>query len=269
MATKAVAKKAETAVAASEEALASLGGAYPQEQNTRGIILPRIGLVSQDITETIGTGRNKEVKIIQPAGEFYIERESDELDENGKKKWEREYIGDEFEGIIFYKRYQLSHYDGDRYTSSPVYDTQNEIIPLFLDRKQIKKGTPAELKEEYMYTDTDKKRKCSLQENRILYVLYNGETYQMNLRGSSMFALLAYERNVVAPTVITKFSSETREKGDVVWNQMKFTIVRKVNAHEAEEVLELQQSTTEAIAASKAAYQSKYADEEAKANQSF
>lgn len=256
-------KSKEVAVVASDEVLAQLGEAYPQEAGGTGIFLPRLGMYSQDKTEETGKGKDKKIKVIEAAGEFYTEHQSDEVDEEtGKKTWEKEELGDSIQAIIFFKRYQLRMYDEstEQYTSSPIYDRDDEVIPLFCDKKEVTLGTPAELKAKYMFTDKNGKRKSALEDNRVVYVLYNGEEYQMNFRGSSMYSLLTYERSVQAPTVLTEMSSEKMTKGDISWNKMTFKAVRKLNADEAEKVLELQTNAREAIAASKANYASKDED---------
>lgn len=253
------------AVAASDEVLAQLASAYPQEEGGKGIFLPRLGMVSQDVVETTGTGKNKKTNIITPAGEFFIEQQTDELDEDGKKKWERQELGDTIEGIIFYKRHQLRMYDEDteEYTSSPVYDSPDEILPLFCNKKEVARGTPKELKAKYMFTDKKGKVKSALEDNRVLYVLKDGEAYQMSLRGSSMYSLLSYEKGVQPPTVVTQFTSEPNENGGIAWNKMLFKALRKLNAKEAKQVADLQKNTAETIKASKESYQK--ADDKSKA----
>lgn len=252
-----MAGKKTTAVAkvADEKALEKVGSVYAQEQGGRSISFPRIGLYSQDVTE----GKGKQMKVVTEAGTFYIERETDEVDAStGKKIWEKEEIGTELEVIIYYKRYQLQNYDGTNFTNSPIYDLPDEVIPLFSQKKEVKRGTPKELKADYMYTDPKtKKQKCALEENRVLYVIRkeDNELYQINLRGSSMYELLKYERNVIAPTVVTKLSSEYQKKGDNEWNKMTFSIVRKLNADEAEFVEEKQGELIKMIADQKAGFE--------------
>ena len=69
-----------------------------------------------------------------------------------------------------------------------------------------------------------------------------------------MYSLLSYEKGVIAPTVITEFSSEAMEKGEISWNKMTFKVVRKLTTEEAEKVAELQKEAIEAIGASKASF---------------
>jgi hypothetical protein len=146
----------------------------------------------------------------------------------------------ELNGIILYHRYQLSYYDEDTelYSSTPVYDNQDEVLPLFCDKKQVAKGTPAELKALYKFVDKDGKEKSKLKDNRIVYVLMNGELYQLNLHGSSMYSFLKYVRSVNPPSVLTTFNSELQEKGKIKWNMMTFKATRNINPEELAIVLE-------------------------------
>jgi len=217
-----MAKKESTELAVVDPAmLAELKDMYPTEAGGfNKIKLPRIGFASQDVME--GTGKNKKVTV--EAGTFFLERETDELKENGKKLWSKEEIGTTMEGIILYHRYQLSYYDEstELYTSSPVYDSADEVIPLWCDGKQIAKGTPAELKKLYKFVGEDGKEKSKLKDNRIVYVLYKDELFQLNLHGSSMYSFMKYVRTVNPPTVVTEFASEFQEKGKIQWNMMTF-----------------------------------------------
>lgn len=231
-------KKTSTGLAkvASEEQLAALRGEFPSEPGFVRIQLPRLGLVSQDQTE----GKGKNMKVIAEAGTFYVERQSDEVDEETKQKtWERTDIGTEVSGIILYQRKQLRMYDEDTelYTSSPVFDSDSEVLPLFCEKKEVDRGTPKDLKEKYKYTDKNGKVRSKLEDNRILYVLVDGEMLQLNLRGTSMFAYMSYARTTTPNTVVTTFSSEQKEKGSIEWNQMSFTAERGINGAEAEEVM--------------------------------
>jgi hypothetical protein len=69
-------KGKELANVVSEETLVALQESYPVEQNGQRIILPRLGLVSQDQTEEVKnpkTGK-KEIKIITEAGTFFTRK---------------------------------------------------------------------------------------------------------------------------------------------------------------------------------------------------
>jgi len=238
----------------SEEQLALMRDSYPVEERAQRIILPRLGLYSQDVTE----GKGKTMKVIAEAGTFYTEKQTDEVDENGKKIWTKTEIGTKFEGIILYRRYQLRHYNSaeESYTSSPIYDTKDEVVPLFRDKAEVDKGTPAELQSRKEYQGVSAKGKpiSKLEENRILYVLYKDTLYQLSLRGTSMYAFLSYARTTLPPSVITRFSSESKTAGTIAWNQMTFEVVRPLDEKEGAEIMGKIQEIREAIQAEKAQY---------------
>lgn len=238
----------------SEEQLELMRESYPVEERANRIILPRLGLYSQDVTE----GKGKTMKVIAEAGMFYTERETDEVNEDGKKVWKKDEIGTKFEGIILYRRYQLRHYNSadEMYTSSPVYDSKDEVLPLFRDKQEVDKGTPAELQSRKEYQGVSAKGKpiSKLEENRILYVLYKDELYQLNLRGTSMYAFLSYARKTLPPSVITRFSSESKEAGTIAWNQMTFEIVRPLDEKEGAEIMGKIGEIQSAIKSEKAQY---------------
>lgn len=202
--------------------LAELKDMYPQETGGfNRIKLPRLSYFAQDVIE----GKGKTSKVVIEAGTFFEEHETDEVNPETKKKvWDKKEIGPTFDGIILYHRYQLSFYDEatELYTSSPVFDSQDEVMPLWCDGKQIAKGTPAELKKLYKFVGEDGKEKSKLKDNRIVYVLYKNELFQLNLHGSSMYSFMKYVRTVNPPTVITTFASEFQEKGKIQWNMMTF-----------------------------------------------
>lgn len=221
----------------SEEALAKLRQSYPTEPAMNRVLLPRLTMASQDVME--GKGKNK--KVVTEAGTFFFERQGEKEDpETKQKEWEKEEIGDEVEGIILYQRKQLKYYDKDenKYTSSPVYDHDDEVVPLFKDRKEVDRGTPKELRAKYPGKSQKGKAISLLEETRVLYVLIEDTVYQLNLRGTSMYAFLTYARKVTPPAVLTKFSSEAKENGTTEWNQMTFEVVRSVSAEELEDVQE-------------------------------
>lgn len=216
------------------ETLALLQESYPVEAGMNRIYLPRLGMVSQDQIE----GKGKASRVVTEAGTFFIDKQTEEVDADGKKLWDREEIGAEIKGIILFRRKQLRLYDEAtvQYTSSPVYDNNDEVLPLFCEKKEVARGTPEELKALYKYEE-DGKTKSKLEENIILYVEYKGEVYQLNLRGSSMYSFLTYSRTVLPPSVVTKFSSESKEKGKIAWNQMTFSVARKLTQEEVESVV--------------------------------
>jgi hypothetical protein len=241
---------------ASDKQLAELQSEFPTEPTFNRIFLPRLGLVSQDKTE----GKGKKMKVVAEAGEFFIERQTEEVNpDTGYKIWERDEIGEEFEGVILYQRKQLRMYDEntEKYSSTPIYDNEDEVLPLFCDKKQIEKGTPQELKAIYEYEGDNGRMKSKLEDNRIVYVLYKGEMYQMNLRGSSMYSYMSYTRKTTPNTVVTTFNSEAKEKGSIEWNQMTFDAKRPLSSKEADEVIAKTVEIKEAIVAEKAHFANK------------
>lgn len=238
-----------------DEQRALLGQMTPQEQGFTRIMLPRLGMYSQDKFE----GKGKSAKLVKEAGMFYTEVETDEKDGEGKKIWNKEEIGTVMEGVVLYHRKQLSHYDDatQKYTSSPIYDSAEDIVPLFCDKKEIHRGTPTELKAKYAYTDPkDGKVKSSLEELRVLYVLKDGQVYQMSLRGSSMWSFSTYAKSCLVSAVLTKFSSEAKENGAIAWNQMSFDAVRELTPEEADTVIDNVQKISTSIASEKAYFAS-------------
>lgn len=222
--------------APNEEAINLLRNSFPVEQGFTRVILPRLNLVSQDVTE----GKGKSMKVVIEAGTFMREHESEEVDDvTGKKIWTKDELGKEVEGIILYRRKQLKYYDGTSYTSSPIYDEDNEVVRLFNNKTEIDKGTPGELRAREQYQGKSAKTGkpiSKLEETRVIYVLVNGEVHQWNLRGTSMYAYMTYVKSIVAPAVLTRFSSEAKENGSISWSQATFAKVRSLDADEVADV---------------------------------
>lgn len=241
----------------SPEQRALLGQLTPQEQGFTRILLPRLGMYSQDKFE----GKGKSAVLVKEAGMFYTELEQSSTDTEGKvtKEWVKNEIGQTMEGIVLYHRKQLSYYDNatEKYTSSPVYDTAEDVVPLFMDNKEVHRGTTAELKAKYAYTDPDDgKVKSKLEDMRVLYLLKEGQVYQMTIRGSSMWAFSKYAKSCLVSSVLTKFNSESKENGSIAWNQMTFDAVREITPEEASVVIENLQKITSSIAEEKAYFAS-------------
>lgn len=249
------------------EILAELRGAFPNDPSALRIQLPRLSMLSQDKKEESGKGKEKKIKVVEAAGTFFIERQTDEVEEGtGNRKWSREEIGDSVEAIILFQRKQLRMYDEDteQYTSSPIFDSGDEVIPLFCDRKEVARGTAAELKAKYQYKDEkDGKTKSKLEDNKILYVLIEDEVYQLNLRGSSMFSYMTFARKVSPPTVLVRLSSEEKEKGTINWNQMTFEPIRPLNNKELKSVLEKVNEIKDSVVVEKASFASVQSEREA------
>lgn len=258
------------AVAPTPAILEALRNEFPAEQGFTQNLFPRLGMFSQDVIE----GKGKTQKVVTEAGTFFTDKQSEnEIEKDGKKvkEWEKEELGDSIEGIILFQRKQLRHYDEstETYTTSPVYDDESEIVPLFCNKAEVARGTPAELKArtEFQFEKEGKKR-SSLEDNRILYVEYEGEIYQMSLRGSSMYSFMKYARENIVPSVVTKFSSEAMEKGKISWNKMTFEVARQLSQEECEEVFAKVQDIKAGVAEQKAFYAGKNG-EQAKADKAL
>lgn len=243
----------ELVTAPSEESVALVNAVFPIDSGYQQTMLPRLGMVSQDKFE----GKGQKAVLVKEAGMFFMEQSTEETDENGKAIWEKEELGTEGIDVrIVYQRKQLRNYDEatETFTSSPVYDTDDEIIPLFANKAEIARGTPAELKKNYEFVDNKTgKVKSGLEDNRILYVLYDGVLHQMNLRGSSMYSFMTFSRKArpgVASALI-HLSSSPQENGAVSWNRMEFEVVRPLNASEIGEVQQYQKEIIEEIQARK------------------
>ena len=223
----------------------------PQEQGYTRISLPRLGMYSQDKFE----GKGKSAVLVKEAGMFYTEVPPTEKD----GEWTKQELGTQMEGIVLYHRKQLSYYDNatEKYTSSPIYDMPEDVIPLFLDGKEVQRGTPAELKAKYAYTDPDDgKVKSKLEDMRVLYILKDGQVYQMSLRGSSMWSFSKYAKSCLVSSVLTRFNSEAKENGSIAWNQMTFDALREITPEEASVVIDNLQKITTSIAEEKAYFAS-------------
>ena len=245
----------QTTLTAEQKAL--LGQLTPQEQGFTRIQLPRLGMYSQDKFE----GKGKGAVLVKEAGMFYTELEQSSTDEEGKvtKEWVKSEIGQTMEGIVLYHRKQLSYYDKttEKYTSSPIYDTPEDVVPLFMDGKEVQRGTPAELKAKYAYTDPDDgKVKSKLEDMRVLYILKDDQVYQMTIRGSSMWAFSKYAKSCLVSSVLTRFNSEAKENSSIAWNQMTFDAVREITPEEANTVIDNLQKITISIADEKAYFAS-------------
>ena len=227
----------------SEEQLAILNQSYPVGEESSRLTLPRLGLLSKDITETVGTGKNKKINILQGAGEFYTEKDKGETNEEGKKVWTKDFIeGETIDVVIVYHRYQLRKYDSslEKFISSPIYDNAEQVIPLYLDKQVIKKGTEADLQALYPALTQKGKPTSDLKKEVILYVLYSGELHQLNLSQSSKWEFMSYKRKVNPSTVITTLSSTEETFGTNTYRKMMFNIKRPISSEEFDEVAENQ-----------------------------
>lgn len=251
--TKIEVEETAVALAPSKEALEMLKQAFPAEVGYEKLYLPRIEYVSQDKME--GEGKNK--KCVIEAGTFFLSKETTSKDTEGKTVWSKDEIGKEMEAVIVFSRKQLKYYDNalETFTSSTVYDEDDESIALFCGGAKIAEGKPEDLKKRYEYRDEDGKVKSKLEDNKILIVLYKGELYNLSLRGSSMWSYKSFAKKTQnIPAQLTKFYSEARTKGQISWNAMMFDKSRDLNADEVGEVMSKVIEIKSAIGSEKAYY---------------
>lgn len=242
--------KKETALALTDEQKALLDESYPVSDESSRLLLPRFGMLSKDITEEKGTGKNKKIDVIQAAGTFYTERDLGETSAEGKKVWTKEFIEDELvDVVIVYHRYQLRKYDSslEKFISSPIYDNPEQIIPLYLDKQVIKRGTEKDLQDLYPALTQKGKPTSDLKKEVILYVLYNGELHQLNLSQSSKWEFMSYKRKVNPSTVITTISSTEETFGKNTYRKMMFSVKRSITSEEFDGVAENQGKVRETV----------------------
>lgn len=231
-----------------EQQLAVLNNSYPVSEESNRLMLPRFGMLAKDIIEESGTGKNKKIKVVNAAGEFFTEQDKGETNEEGKKIWTKEFIEDEtVDVVIVYHRYQLRKYDSslEKFISSPIYDNAEQVIPLYLDKQIIKRGTEAELQKLYPALTQKGKPTSDLKKEVILYVVYNGELHQLNLSQSSKWEFMTYKRKVNPSTVLTTLSSIEETFGTNTYRKMMFNIKRPITSEEFDAVAENQSKVKE------------------------
>ena len=228
----------------SVEDLAVLDNAYPVVEESNRLNLPRFGMLSKDIVEESGKGKNKTIKVIEAAGTFFVEKDNGEVDpKTGKKVWAKEFIGDKADVIIAFERKQLRKFDSslEKFISSPIYDNGEQIIPLYLDKQIIKRGTAKELQALYPKLTQKGKPSSDLKEETILYVIYSGELHQCTLTQSSKWAFKDYKKslNPDNPTkVLTSLGSVEETFGENTYSKMTFAKSRYITKDELDIVLE-------------------------------
>ncbi len=230
--------------------LAILDNAYPVSTENVRMQIPRFGMLSKDIEEVSGTGKNKKTKVLESAGTFYTERDLGEVSAEGKKVWTKEFLGEEVEVIIAFERRQLRRFDKglNKFISSPVFDSADQVISLFLDKRPIAKGTAAELQALYPKMTEKGKKSSSLNEEKILYVIYKGELYQCNLSTSSKWSFADYKRQVSNPSkFITTLSSIEETNGSNTYRKMTFKSKGFITADDLEIVQENQSKLNEEV----------------------
>lgn len=225
-----------------EEQLAVLNESYPVSEPSR-VQLPRFGMLSKDITETLGTGKTKKIKVINAAGEFFTESDEGEVDEDGKKVWTKKFIeGDTVDVQIVYHRRQLRMYDSslEKFYSTPIFDNGDQVIPLYLDKQVVKKGTQKELQAMWPALTQKGKPSSKLKEDTILFIVYEGVLYQCGLSQSSKWEFKTYAKSVNPSTVITTLGSVEETFGENTYRKMTFTNKRLIDQDEFELVNENQ-----------------------------
>lgn len=242
--------KKETSLALTDEQKALLDQSYPVGDESSRLLLPRLGLLSKDITEEKGTGKLKKINIINAAGEFYTEKDLGETDDDGKKKWTKTFIdGESIEVIIVYHRYQLRKFDSSlgKFISSPMYDNDTQVVPLYQDKRVIKRGTEKELQAFYPALTQQGKPTSDLKKDTILFVLYEGELHQLNLSQSSKWAFSSYKRGLNPSQVVTELGSKEETFGTNTYRKMTFKNLRPVSSTEFDEVYENQSKVRETV----------------------
>lgn len=234
----------------SAEQLATLNESYPVSEGSNRVSYPRFGMLSKDITEVSGTGKNKKIKIINPAGSFFTEKDLGEVNDEGKKTWTREYLdADTAEVIIAFHRRQLRMYDSslEKFYSTPIFDNADQVVSLYLDKQVIKKGTQAELQAMWPALTQKGKPTSKLKEETILYVIYKEELYQCTLSQSSKWEFKNYARGLNPSTVITELGSKEETFGDNTFRKIVFKNKRMIDADEFEIVSENQSNLKETV----------------------
>lgn len=235
-----------------QEQLEILDSAFPVIGEPNRTSYPRLGMLSKDIISETGSGKNKKITVEQSAGTFYTECDEGEVDEEtNKKKWTKTFIdGEEISVNIVFARKQLRKYDSslEKFISSPIFDNANQIIPLYLDKQIIKTGNQAQLQSCYPALTQKGKPTSDLKEETILYVVYNGTTYQMNLSQSSKWSFKDYTKSVNPSTVITTLGSIEETFGTNTYRKLTFTNNRMITGDEFETVSENQSALKDTVA---------------------
>lgn len=245
----------ELSTIATEEQLAELKALNPQSDSFQRINVPRMGMLAKDLLEEEGKGKTKTISVVQPAGAFYIERES--TNEDGERVWLKDFIeGESINVLVAYNRKQLSMWDDGTkmFTNSPIYDDTTDIIPLWEGGKEIARGTPSEHQARYPSLTQKGKPSSKLKEVKILYVVYDDNVYQMNLSQSSKFEFLTYIKSNHPSTVVTTISSIEETHGSNTYRKMTFTSGGTVTSDQYESIKSTATMIKESIEAEKAFY---------------
>lgn len=234
-----------------------LNASYPVSEESNRLTLPRFGMLSKDIIETSGTGKAKKIKILEAAGTFFTESDEGEVNDEGKKVWTKKFLdGKTVDVIIAFHRRQLRKFDSslEKFISSPIFDNADQVIPLFLDKQQIHKGTQAQLQALYPALTQKGKPTSDLKEETILYVILDGVLYQSNISQSSKWEFKTYAKSVNPSTVITTISSIEDTFGENTFCKMTFKTNRLIDSDEFETVNENQTLLKETVESDKRFY---------------
>lgn len=234
-----------------EEQLAILNDSFPVASESSRPSYPRFGMLAKDIVEVTGSGKNKKVTVLQAAGSFYTEKDEGEIDEEtGKKKWTKTFIeGETVDVIIAFHRRQLRMFDSslEKFYSTPIYDNKDQVLPLYLDKQIVMKGTQADLQSKFPTLTQKGKPSSKLKEETILYVIYECEMYQMNLSQSSKWTFKDYARNINPSSVMTTLGSVEETFGDNTFSKVTFAKGRLIDGDEFETVIENQAELKETV----------------------
>lgn len=223
----------------SEEQLAILNNSFPVGDDSSRLSLPKFGMLSKDITEETGTGKNKKIKVIEAAGTFYTEKDQGETNEEGKKVWTKKFLEGELIDVqIVYFRHQLRMYDSslEKFYSTPIYDNGDQQLPLYLDKAVVKRGTEKELQAMFPKLTLKGKPSSKLDKKTILYILYEEELYQFELSVSSGWEFSSYKKKINPSTVITTLSSTEEQAGSNVYRKINFNVDRPITSEEFDSV---------------------------------
>jgi hypothetical protein len=235
-------------LALTDEQRALLDQSFPVGEESNRLSLPKFGMLSKDITETVGSGKTKKINVLESAGTFYTEKDQGETNEQGKKVWTKTYIeGETVDVQILYFRHQLRMYDSslEKFYSTPIYDSSEQVLPLYLDKAVFKRGTEKDLQAMFPKQTLKGRLGSKLDKKTILYVLHEGEMYQFELSVSSGWEFSGYKRKVNPSTVVTTLSSTEEQAGSNVYRKINFNIKRPITSEEFDVVVE-NQSTVKA-----------------------
>lgn len=242
----------------SKEQLVILNEQYPVAEESDKLLLPRLGMLSKDIVEESGTGKNKKIKVIESAGTFFTESDEGEVnEETGKKVWSKKFIdGETIDLTIVYHRRQLRKFDSslNKFIQSPIFDNSEQVIPLYLDKQVIQRGTQAKLQSLYPALTQKGKPTSDLKEECILYVIYGGTLYQMNISQSSKWEFKSYSKGLNPASVITTVGSLEDTFGKNTFRKMTFKTKRIIKTDEFDAINDGQVAIRESVASDQKFY---------------